>query len=106
MDRDYRDSAATRRVAALTISFIGVCFPGTGCHIAVWESLGPDDPQLDEGCLEETMSVAIFSLYTLARGIDMFTEPSPAADKPHLSEMGRATAGAALRAACIVKGDL
>jgi hypothetical protein len=71
-------------------------------HDAVIESLGPDDPTPGEDGFEELMTVALFSLYTLARGLDMFTEPDPAAGKPLLTEMGQATACAALRAACVV----
>ena len=69
---------------------------------AVIESLGPDDPRPGEDGFEERLTVALFSLYTLARGLDMFTEPEPDALKPLLNEMGQATACAALRAACVV----
>ena len=69
---------------------------------AVIESLGPDDPRPGEDGFEELMTVGLFSLYTLARGLDMFTEPDPAANKPLLNDMGQATACAALRAACVV----
>jgi hypothetical protein len=68
---------------------------------AVLESLGPDDPQPDDDGFDEAMKVGALSLYTLARGLHMFAKPDPAADKPHLSEMGRATSRAALRALCI-----
>jgi hypothetical protein len=69
---------------------------------AVIESLGPDDPRPEEEGFEELMTVALFSLYTLARGLDMFTEPDPSAGKPLLNDLGQATACAALRAACVV----
>lgn len=72
---------------------------------AVLESLGPDDPQPDDDGFEESMRVGLYSLYTLARGLNMFTEPQLSPGKPLLSEMGQATARAALRAACIVSRD-
>jgi hypothetical protein len=94
------------RIWEITLAWLLQPDVSTGpLHDAVLESLGSDDPQPDGDGFKDTMKVGLFSLYTLARGLRMFTEPNPSANKPLLSEMGRGTARAALRAVCIVHGD-
>jgi hypothetical protein len=92
----------TARVWEITLAWLLQPDVGAGpLNDAVLESLGPEDPHPDDDGFEETMSVGVLSLYTLARGLDMFTEPDPSANRPLLSEMGRGTARASLRAVCI-----